>query len=200
MHHPALVREEDFLSDKSRVVSEEYRDHSYYYLAGRYAGRLRGGLAEVKRILQEKNYLLLPALRKMQQLSESGGRDIGFMKELVYLHPPLGEEDQEGERGQGCRAGDRSVSGLSGSRRHPQRGAPGLPGVWAGVVQALSLGQSHSSLQVNRHQVLRMKPSDFMVEFLPSPDIFLKKCNFKIVKLLPIYIAQHPPISSAFQV
>ena len=94
-----------FFSDETRVVSEEYRDHSYYYLAGRYAGRVRGGLAEVNRILQEKNYILVPALRKIEQLPVSGGSegrvepprrgltrprpstlDIGFMKELVYIH------------------------------------------------------------------------------------------------------------------
>ena len=57
-----------FFSDESRVVSEEYQDHSYYYLATRYARRVRGGLAKIKRILQEKNYLLVPALSTTSHL------------------------------------------------------------------------------------------------------------------------------------
>ena len=83
-------------SDETRRVSQEYRDHAHHYLARRYAGRV--DLAKVERVLQEKSYLLVPALRRMEQLPETGQSedreigprprtmDIGFMKELIYVH------------------------------------------------------------------------------------------------------------------
>ena len=84
-------------SDESRSVSKNYRDHALYYLVGRYAGRVKGGAAEVERVLQEKNYLLVPALKELE-LRGSGqnvGRssvvkgpstmDPGFMQELTFV-------------------------------------------------------------------------------------------------------------------
>ena len=90
-------------SDESRSVSEMYRDHAHYYLVSRYAGRVKGGQAEVERVLQEKNDLLVPALKELE-LQESGqneGRSTvvriglsrprpstmnpGFMQELTFV-------------------------------------------------------------------------------------------------------------------
>ena len=84
-------------SDLTRPVGQEFRDHVLYYLLGKVAGQVKGGVSEVQKVLKAKKYHLLPCLTELQQLPKAKNQvqltcpkplkmDLDFLKELIFLH------------------------------------------------------------------------------------------------------------------
>ena len=92
-------------SDLARVVGQEYQDHVYYYIVPNFAGKVKGGLTKVKKVLRSNRNLLLPSWNELEQLPKAKKpkasvdaprrglnqpkprkMDLDFMKELIFIH------------------------------------------------------------------------------------------------------------------